>query len=87
MTQIFWKNEKRKLADLIPADYNPRKISDLQKEQLRSSLDKFNLADPLVINTDNTLIGDHQRLKVLADLGTEEVDVRVPDRTLIRKEY
>ena len=86
MEKITWKNEKRKIAELIPADYNPRKISDLQKEQLRSSLDKFNLADPLVINSDNTLIGGHQRLKVLLELGIEEIDVRVPDRALTKDE-
>jgi DNA modification methylase len=86
MEKITWKNEKRKIAELIPADYNPRKISDQQKEQLRSSLEKFNLADPLVVNTDNTLIGGHQRLKVLLELGIEEIDVRVPDRPLTKDE-
>ena len=86
MPIINWKNERRKIVDLIPADYNPRQLTDIQKEQLKKSLEKFNLADPLILNTDNTLIGGHQRLKILIDLGIEEIDVRMPDRALTKEE-
>ena len=86
MPIINWKNERRKIVDLIPADYNPRRLTDIQKEQLKKSLEKFNLADPLILNTDNTLIGGHQRLKILIDLGIEEIDVRMPDRALTKEE-
>lgn len=84
--KIIWKNEIRKIVDLIPADYNPRQISDEQKEHLKQSLEKFNLADPLILNLDNTVIGGHQRLKILIALGIEEIDVRIPNRLLNKEE-
>jgi len=83
---ISWINEKRQISELLPADYNPRKLSDTQKEQLKTSLSKFNLADPLIINLNNKVIGGHQRLIILAELEILEVDVRVPNRLLTTEE-
>lgn len=76
---INWINEKRKVSELIPAKYNPRKLSEIQKEQLKSSINKFSLCDPIIINKNNVVIGGHQRIKILKDIGTSECDVRVPD--------
>lgn len=77
-----WKNETRKIADLKPAAYNPRKISKKQKEDLNDSLTKFDVVDPIVINANGTIIGGHQRFHILKEKGIEEVDVRVPEREL-----
>jgi len=85
-SKIEWHNEKRKLKDLKPFEGNPRKATEKEVQDLNNSLTKFNLADPLVINTDNTVIGGNFRLKILKEKGIEEVDVRVPNRTLTRKE-
>ena len=83
---IEWHNEKRKIKELVPYVANPRQITDKQAKDLKASLDKFGVADPLVINTDNTIIGGHQRKKILETLiGVDpdfEIDVRVPDREL-----
>lgn len=79
---IKWVNEKRKVQDLIPAKYNPRKWPEKETEELRNSIEKFSLADPLIINKNNTVIGGHFRLNVLKEKGLGEVDVRVPDRLL-----
>jgi DNA modification methylase len=76
---IKWKNEKRKLSQLKPADYNPRRLTEDQEKQLTDSIDRFNLADPIVINKNDVVIGGHQRLKILKKRGVKEVDVRVPD--------
>jgi len=81
-----WKTEKRKISELKPFPGNPRQANEKQWKDLERSLDKFNLADPLVINTDNTVIGGNFRLKVLKEKGIKEVDVRVPNRKLTRKE-
>lgn len=83
---ITWRNEKRKLSDLIPAEYNPRQMTEEQVTQLRKSIDKFALCDPIVINANNTIIGGHMRINILKERGTEEVDVRVPDRELTQDE-
>lgn len=80
--KITWKNEKRKLSALIPAAYNPRRWNDEAIKQLTQSIEKFDLADPLIINTNNTIIGGHFRYKILKDKGIIEAEVRVPDRLL-----
>ena len=89
MTQITWKTEKRKLSDLFPSTYNPRKFSETNKKYLSDSLSKFSLAEPIVINSDNTIIGGHFRFKILTERygrnGTE-IDVRVPNRPLDKSE-
>lgn len=82
MTKIIWSTERRKVKDLIPADYNPRKITDKQRQELMDSIKEFNEVEPVIINTNNHLIGGHQRLSIYADLGIDEIDVRVPNRKL-----
>jgi DNA modification methylase len=84
--KITWNNEKRNISDLNPAVYNPRKLTKKQAEQLTKSLDKFSLADPIVINKNNTIIGGHQRINILKAKNIIEVDVRVPDRRLTDEE-
>jgi ParB-like chromosome segregation protein Spo0J len=61
------------INSLNPAKYNPRQISNKQYEDLKASIDKFGLVDPIIINSDNTVIGGHQRLKVLRELGSEKI--------------
>lgn len=69
--------EKRNVNDLIPAKYNPRKDlkpGDKEYEKIKNSITEFGYVDPIIINSDNTIIGGHQRLKVLRDLGYTDVD-------------
>lgn len=65
------------LADLIPADYNPRKGLSLgEKRALRNSLQKFGMVYPLVVNKrNNVIVGGHQRYAELKELGVETVPV------------
>ncbi len=54
--------EKIKITDIIPAPYNPRTISETEKQKLQNSLSTFGLVDPIVINLKNNhIIGGHQR--------------------------
>ena len=86
LAEIKWHNEKRAIRDLIPYEANPRQITDKQAKDLKASLAKFGIADPIIINTDNMIIGGHQRKKILETLlGYDpdyQIDVRVPDREL-----
>ncbi len=79
---IVWLNEKRMISELIPAKYNPRQASEKDERDLALSIDKFSLADPIIINRNNTVIGGHFRLRMLKARGVQEADVRVPDRLL-----
>jgi len=78
MQTLEWATEKRKVSELIPYQGNPRQLTEKQAKDLSTSLERFNLADPIVINTDNTIIGGHQRINILKQAGDLTVDVRVP---------
>jgi DNA modification methylase len=86
MTDISWITEKRNINDLIPAPYNPRHWTDDETKHLTQSLERFNLADPIIINQNNTVIGGHFRLKILKEKGINEIDVRIPSRQLTEQE-
>lgn len=70
------------IDELIPAVYNPRKdlsASDPEYQKIRTSITTFGYVDPIIVNRDYTIIGGHQRIKVLRDLGYTEVDCVVVD--------
>ena len=69
------KIEKVKIAELNPAEYNPRKMTNKQYEDLRNSLEKFGCVDPIIKNADNTIVGGHQRVRIMRELGAELVPV------------
>ena len=75
------KIENRLIADLKPAEYNPRQISTKQYKDLKESIKKFSLVDPIIINKDNTVIGGHQRLKICKELKHIDIDCVVLDLT------
>ena len=69
--------KKIKIEDLIPASYNPRKAlkpGDAEYEKIKKSIAEFGYVDPVIVNDDMTVIGGHQRLTVLKDLGFVEID-------------
>lgn len=70
--------EKIQIDLLIPADYNPRKDlkpGDVEYEKLKRSLEEFGYVEPVIWNkTTGHVVGGHQRLKVLLDMGISEVE-------------
>lgn len=83
---IEWHVEKRKISQLKDYDKNPRRITKEQAEHLKTSLERFGLAERPIINLDNTIIGGHQRRSILKKMGLKEVECNVPDRMLDEKE-
>ena len=70
------------VTELRPAEYNPRvelKPGDKEYEDIKRSIQRFGFADPIVVNSDMTIIGGHQRLNVAKDLGYTEVPCAVCD--------
>ncbi len=68
---------KIKIADLVPASYNPRKAlkpGDKEYEKIKRSIEEFGYCEPVIVNSDMTIIGGHQRVTVLKDLGYSEID-------------
>ena len=78
--------ERTRIEVLNAASYNPR--IDLQPgdpvyESLKRSVETFGYLQPIIVNRrNNTVVGGHQRLKVLKDLGYEQVDVVYVDVTV-----
>jgi len=70
--------DKIPAARLNPAAYNPRKDlkpGDKEYEKLRRSIAEFGYVEPIIWNkTTGNVVGGHQRLKVLLDLGVTEID-------------
>jgi len=67
--------EIAKIDNLKPAKYNPRKITKKQYNALKNNIKELGFVRPIVVNKDNTVIGGHQTLKVLKELGYNEVDI------------
>ena len=78
------------IDSLKPAAYNPRKKlkkGDKEYEKIKKSIVEFGYVDPIIVNFDGTLIGGHQRLTVLSDLGYKEVQcvqVRIEDENKVK---
>ncbi len=73
-------------ALLIPNDYNPKRFSKTQLDQIKESLKRFGFVDPVVCNSakgrENILIGGHGRLQAAKDLKLKEIPVvyvNIPD--------
>ena len=76
--------QERLLSELHPADYNPRvalKPGDPEYENIKNSIEAFGYVDPIIVNSDGTIIGGHQRYNVLLDLGYDTTQVVVVDAT------
>jgi DNA modification methylase len=88
MKKIQWRTEVRMVDDLIPQAINPRTISDKQMSDLKKSLKKFGLAEIPAIDKDGSILAGHQRIKALQllDRGSEQIDVRIPNRKLTKAE-
>ena len=68
---------KIKIADLVPASYNPRKAlkpGDKEYEKIKRSIQEFGYCEPVIVNSDMTIICGHQWVTVLQDLGYDEID-------------
>lgn len=68
------------ISKLKRAEYNPRKEltpEDLEYQQLRKSIVEFGYVVPVVVNSDMTVIGGHQGLTVLEDLGYKKIECSV----------
>ena len=75
--------EIRKISELKFAEYNPRTISKKEYKDLKASLSKFGLIDPIIINSSkdrhNIIIGGHQRSRAWLDLGNDTIPCVILD--------
>ena len=75
-----WPTERMFLSELVPAEFNPRTISDEAFDGLKMSVDVFGMLVPIVWNKrTGRIVGGHQRYRALQDAGEVETDVTVVD--------
>lgn len=71
------KVKLRKIEELKAAEYNPRLLTLEQEAQLTTSIEKFGLVEPLIVNQNSermdVIVGGHQRLKVWQKLGNTTI--------------
>ena len=88
MSAMEWKTLS--VDTLRPAAYNPRKklkAGDKEYEKIKNSILEFGYVEPIIVNYDMTVIGGHQRLTVLKDLGYTEVQcvqVHIEDENKVK---
>jgi ParB-like chromosome segregation protein Spo0J len=63
----------RLISELVPAEYNPRQLSEQQFEDLKASFVNLGTLEPAVVNIHpqrlNVIISGHQRVRVAEALG------------------
>lgn len=74
------------INDLKASSYNPRIWTDKQKEDVKESIRRFGIVDPLIVQAypprKNILVGGHLRLTAMKELGYTEAPVfyiNIPD--------
>lgn len=75
-----------RISDLKPSDYNPRKWNEKSLSDLKTSIKRFGIVDPAIVNSakgrENIVIGGHMRIEASKALGIEEMPViylNIPD--------
>jgi len=79
---------KTHIDKLKMAAYNPRKDlkpSDKEYQKIKASIEEFGYVLFIVVNKDLTVIGGHQRLKVMKELGYSDIEVTQVDLDKVRE--
>lgn len=81
---------KVKIEDLKPSEYNPREMSKKEAKDLRESIKRFGLVEPIVVNSaperKNIIIGGHMRYWLAKEMKHKEMPVVYVDLPDINKE-
>ena len=72
--------ERRPIAELRAAPYNPRTISPAALKGLAASIARWGIVEPVIENKrTGCIVGGHQRIRAAESLGHTEIDVVVVD--------
>lgn len=75
---IQWVEKILRLSELRPFEHNPRTITEAQFAKLKASLLEDGYHSRIKATHDLRVVGGHQRLRVLQEIGLVEVPVLVP---------
>jgi len=78
------------VGELKPSEYNPRQATKEEFKQLKTSIERFGIVDPIIANKaearKNIIIGGHFRLRVAISMGFKQVPVVYLDIPDIKRE-
>ncbi len=83
---IEWQLKTLKISTLSEHPKNPRRLTKEQHKHLKDSLTRFGVAEKPICNADGMIIGGHQRLKVLKEMGYKEVECWVPKEAMTQEQ-
>ena len=78
---IIWM----RVGDLINWIKNPRKLTNYQVDQIKKSIERFGVVEPLIVNRDNVIIGGHARREIIGMLVGYDPDFKVPVRKPVKQ--
>lgn len=84
---IVWSEITVELSQLKPYERNPRKISKKAFENLKKSLAEDGYHQRVLITHDNRVIGGHQRLKALQEMGNITISALQANTEISDEEY
>lgn len=71
----IWPTKMVKVDALVPYERNPRKITPKALERLKGKIQRLGFNSPIVATHDLRIIGGHQRIQALKELGVTDVQV------------
>jgi ParB-like chromosome segregation protein Spo0J len=74
----IWPEITVSVDDLKPMERNPRKITNTNYKKLKESLKGDGLHNRIKATRDLRIIGGHQRIKALKELGYTQIPILVP---------
>ncbi len=87
--KLEWHTKKHRVRDLVSREDNPNVNDERQFSKLKQSLKQSGYAEIIVADVDGTIVAGAHRHKALMEMGMggTEIDVRVPNRKLTKKEF
>lgn len=86
---ITWQELTVKISDLKEYEHNARKISDKLLEKLANHIKEDGYHQRIIVNSDYTIIGGHQRKKALYMAGYKDdsdIEILIPNKKLSLEE-
>lgn len=84
---IQWLPKKVPVTSLKPFEKNPRKITPKDLENLKRSITEDGYHQRIIATPDLRVIGGHQRIKALKELGFTDVEILVPDSDIPDEQF
>lgn len=82
-----WQEKIVQLSELKPFERNPRRISKESFQQLKNSLQEDGYHQRIIATPDLRVVGGHQRIRALQELGFKEIPILIPDRVMTDDEF